>query len=48
MCFSQSFLVLVIDKFSFPIHVKVLDEDDEEVHEDGEVLADGVPFNSLL
>ena len=46
--FSQSFLVSGIVKFSLPIHVKVLDEDDEEADEDEDDLADGVPFNSLL
>ena len=48
VCFSQSFLALVMDEFSLPIHVKVLDEDDEETDEEVKVLADRVPFNSLL
>ena len=42
--FSQSFLASGMDKFSLPVHVKVLDE---EADEDGDDLADGVPFNSL-
>ena len=48
MCFSQSFLASGIVKFSFLIHVKVFDEDDEEAEEDEDDLVDGVPFNSLL
>ena len=45
---SQSFLASVTVKFSLPIHVKVLEEEEVEVEDDEEVLADGVPFSSLL
>jgi len=45
---SQSFLASVTVNFSFPIHVKVLVEDEEEADKEVEGLAEGVPLSSLL